>query len=69
MLLDGRVIVAHNAAFDVRFPLAELGHAGYLITVPGISLCTWPATFPRHRALARRRLRRLELSTHEAEAL
>ena len=57
VLLDGRVIVAHNAAFDVCFLLAELGRAGYLITVPVISLCTWTATFSRHRALARRLLR------------
>ncbi|TFD91495.1 DNA polymerase III subunit epsilon [Cryobacterium serini] len=39
-LLDGRVIVAHNAAFDTRFLLAELARAGYPITDPVISLCT-----------------------------
>ncbi|TFB73202.1 DNA polymerase III subunit epsilon [Cryobacterium glaciale] len=39
-LLDGRVIVAHNAAFDTRFLLAELARAGYPIFEPVISLCT-----------------------------
>ena len=39
-LLDGRVIVAHNAGFDTRFLLAELARAGHVITEPVISLCT-----------------------------
>ncbi|MDJ0339335.1 exonuclease domain-containing protein [Cryobacterium sp. PH31-O1] len=39
-LLDGRVVVAHNAAFDLRFLLAELARAGYPVTEPVISLCT-----------------------------
>ena len=39
-LLDGRVIVAHNAGFDTRFLLAELARAGNPVTEPVISLCT-----------------------------
>jgi DNA polymerase-3 subunit epsilon len=39
-LLDGRVIVAHNAAFDTRFLLAELARVDQPVTEPLISLCT-----------------------------
>lgn len=39
-LLEGRVVVAHNAGFDIRFLLAELARAGHVVTEPVISLCT-----------------------------
>lgn len=39
-LLDGRVIVAHNAGFDTRFLLAELARANHPVIGPVISLCT-----------------------------
>jgi DNA polymerase III subunit epsilon len=38
--LDGRVIVAHNAAFDVRFLTAELERAGVDLWQPPEVLCT-----------------------------
>lgn len=38
-LLTGRVLVAHNASFDTRFLVAELGDAGYAIEAP-VALCT-----------------------------
>ena len=37
-LLSGRVVVAHNASFDTRFLLAELGRLAYEPTIS--SLCT-----------------------------
>ncbi|MCS5716517.1 exonuclease domain-containing protein [Herbiconiux sp. CPCC 205763] len=39
-LLSGRVIVAHNASFDTRFLLAELGRLGYSHGEELVSLCT-----------------------------
>lgn len=39
-LLSQRVIVAHNASFDMRFLEAELGRAAYWAGVPFVSLCT-----------------------------
>lgn len=39
-LLSGRVIVAHNASFDTRFLLAELGRLQYTPTADLPSLCT-----------------------------
>lgn len=39
-LLTGRVIVAHNASFDLRFLDAELGRAAYWGGVPWVSVCT-----------------------------
>ena len=40
-LLDGRVVVAHNAGFDLRFLQAEYAEIGYRIPVgPATSLCT-----------------------------
>lgn len=39
-LLSQRVIVAHNASFDMRFLEAELGRASYWAGVPFVSLCT-----------------------------
>ena len=39
-LLSGRVIVAHNAGFDLRFLEAELDRAGYRFRAPPVSLCT-----------------------------
>jgi DNA polymerase III subunit epsilon len=38
-LLHGRVVVAHNALFDLRFLAREFGRAGYPV-VPSPSLCT-----------------------------
>ncbi|GAA1233128.1 hypothetical protein GCM10009588_08020 [Microbacterium phyllosphaerae] len=39
-LLSQRVVVAHNASFDMRFLQAELGRAAYWGGVPFVSLCT-----------------------------
>jgi DNA polymerase-3 subunit epsilon len=39
-LLQGRVLVAHNAGFDTRFLLAELERAGYRAPTGMITLCT-----------------------------
>jgi len=39
-LLRGRVVVAHNAGFDIRFLLAELALIGYHVDRPPVSLCT-----------------------------
>ncbi|MCS5733494.1 3'-5' exonuclease [Herbiconiux daphne] len=39
-LLRGRVVVAHNAGFDIRFLVAELDLIGYRFTSPLVSLCT-----------------------------
>ncbi len=39
-LLRGRVVVAHNAGFDIRFLLAELALIGYRVDRPLVSLCT-----------------------------
>lgn len=39
-LLSDRVIVAHNAAFDLRFLNAELARAGYRTTAQFSSVCT-----------------------------
>ncbi|MGY1620505.1 exonuclease domain-containing protein [Geodermatophilus sp. SYSU D00691] len=38
-LLDGRVVVAHNALFDLRFLARELGRAGLPVELPP-TLCT-----------------------------
>jgi DNA polymerase-3 subunit epsilon len=39
-LLRGRVVVAHNAGFDLRFLRAEFERAGYHHPVAQVSLCT-----------------------------
>lgn len=39
-LLSQRVIVAHNASFDLRFLEAELGRAAYWAGAPFVSVCT-----------------------------
>lgn len=39
-LLSQRVVVAHNASFDMRFLEAELGRAAYWAGVPFVSICT-----------------------------
>lgn len=39
-LLEGRVLVAHNASFDTRFLLAELERAGQRPATGVVSLCT-----------------------------
>ena len=39
-LLRGRVVVAHNAGFDLRFLVAELGLIGYRFAAAPVSLCT-----------------------------
>lgn len=39
-LLSQRVVVAHNASFDLRFLEAELRRAEYLAGAPFVSLCT-----------------------------
>ncbi|TFC01693.1 DNA polymerase III subunit epsilon [Cryobacterium adonitolivorans] len=39
-LLRGRVVVAHNASFDIRFLLAELNRAGRALPAEIVSLCT-----------------------------
>jgi DNA polymerase-3 subunit epsilon len=39
-LLDGRVLVAHNASFDTRFLLAELSRADVWASQNLVSLCT-----------------------------
>ncbi|TFD87958.1 DNA polymerase III subunit epsilon [Cryobacterium lactosi] len=39
-LLRGRVVVAHNASFDIRFLLAELSRAGHTPPAEVVSLCT-----------------------------
>ncbi|ASD22762.1 DNA polymerase III subunit epsilon [Cryobacterium sp. LW097] len=39
-LLRGRVLVAHNASFDIRFLLAELSRAGHGAPAEIVSLCT-----------------------------
>lgn len=53
--LDGRVIVAHNAAFDLGFLRQELARAG--IAMPEVtSLCTMEASRDHLPHLAKRRL-------------
>ena len=39
-LLRGRVVVAHNAGFDLRFLVAELDIIGYRFVQPPVTLCT-----------------------------
>lgn len=39
-LLRGRVVVAHNAGFDLRFLVAELAGAGYRFAAAPVALCT-----------------------------
>ena len=39
-LLRGRVVVAHNASFDIRFLVAELSRAGHTAPAEVVSLCT-----------------------------
>jgi DNA polymerase-3 subunit epsilon len=39
-LLRGRVVVAHNASFDIRFLVAELDLIGYRFAEPPVTLCT-----------------------------
>lgn len=39
-LLSGRVLVAHNIAFDQRFLVAELARIGYRFEHPLVTLCT-----------------------------
>lgn len=39
-LLRGRVVVAHNASFDIRFLLAELNRAGQAVPAGLVTLCT-----------------------------
>ena len=39
-LLRGRVVVAHNASFDIRFLLSELSRAGHAAPAEVVSLCT-----------------------------
>jgi DNA polymerase-3 subunit epsilon len=39
-LLSGRVLVAHNIAFDQRFLLSELARIGYRLAQPLVTLCT-----------------------------
>lgn len=39
-LLEGRVLVAHNASFDTRFLLAELARLGYVPSSPLVEVCT-----------------------------
>lgn len=39
-LLEGRVLVAHNASFDTRLLLAELARLGYVPSSPLVELCT-----------------------------
>ena len=54
--LAGRVVVAHNAEFDLAFLRAELERAGAAVPTPVVSLCTLAASRHHLPALRWRKL-------------